>query len=110
MFGIEFVDDGYVLLVNGHQVGPILDDSAVENLIAVLQARPQEWLDTDQALALCDLRGKPIGATGLRSALARGQIAGARKESITGLAKTEQGGQWRIPRGALLAWLERRTG
>lgn len=105
MFGLELVGEGFGLMLDGQRIGPVLTDAEVEALVGVLMARPRDWLGVEQALLLCEQMGKPITGQGLRMALARGQIAGAYKESVSGRAKTDTGGQWRMPRAAFLAWL-----
>jgi hypothetical protein len=68
-----------------------------------------EWIDTVKARKLAaDLGHGEIPATTVRSACERGNIAGARKRSRSGRAKTKGGGQWEFPRWAFLQWLRER--
>lgn len=69
-----------------------------------------QWIDTVTARKLAEDQGLSISMTGLRSALDRGNIPGARKRSKSGRAQTEQGGQWEMPRWAFLQWLAERRG
>lgn len=69
-----------------------------------------EWIDTVTARKLAEEQGFTFSMTGLRSALDRGNIPGARKRSKSGRAQTEGGGQWEMPRWAFLQWLGERKG
>lgn len=81
--------------------GPIPEDGPLAE---------SEWIDTVTARRLAEDQGTRISMTGLRSALDRGNIPGARKRSKSGRAQTEQGGQWEMPRWAFLQWMEERRG
>lgn len=107
---IERLDDSYLIGAGANQ----LELETLEDLLDLYHglkeyidglALDEEWIDLKAAMALCAAAGETIKIEGIRKVLARGEIVGARKESVSGLAKTENGGQWRMPRAAFLAWL-----
>jgi hypothetical protein len=125
-FKLHSPGKGYIL-TNGDQANALRVDSLEDLLrlrqrinayIDTQQADPlpndspltaPDWIDSVTARALAiELGRNPIPASTLRSACESGNIAGARKRSRSGRAKTPGGGQWEFPRWAFLQWLNER--
>jgi hypothetical protein len=103
------IDSLQDLLRLRHRLNQYADTQQADSPIPDGPLAAPEWIDTVKARKLAvELGHGEIPATTLRSACERGNIAGARKRSRSGRAKTKGGGQWEFPRWAFLQWLDDR--